>query len=308
MDEDGAGERGSSRTGLAPTPSLKGRGFGGLAKPWSKWTAETERAFLLALRLTGQVRKAAAEIGRSRSAAQARRRTNPAFAAAWDAAIAEQQVAWAAASAARLGPGLDGPEDREGGGRLTRYVERRDGWDARKRGLFLRTLARTKNVAEACRAAGMSNSAAYYLRGQSVRFAAAWEKALRDPTMPSVMEAVFERAVRGWSEPIVSGGAVIGERRRYSEGLLRDLLRIEMARAAKAAEADAERQSAAPDIEAVRASILRKIEAIDAHEARETAKRQAADELRRRACWGHFGPRAGAWMALEEGEGTDPAS
>ncbi len=196
----------------------------GARKPWSKWNADTERAFLLALRLTGQVRKAADAIGRSRSAAQTRRRTNPEFAAAWDAVIAEQQAEWIAAAQARLGPGLDGAADREGGGRLTPWRDKKGGWDARKRGLFLRTLARTKSVSQACAAAGMSDSAAYYLRGQSPRFAAAWERALRDETVPSVIEAAIERAVNGWDEVVYRGGVEVSRRRRYSDSLLRLLL------------------------------------------------------------------------------------
>ena len=66
---------------------MAGAGGAGPRKPWSKWSADTERAFLAALRLTGQVAKAAAEIGRSRSSCQSRRRTHPEFAKAWDAAL-----------------------------------------------------------------------------------------------------------------------------------------------------------------------------------------------------------------------------
>ncbi|MCW3848542.1 hypothetical protein OF829_15005 [Sphingomonas sp. LB-2] len=210
-------------------------------KPWSKWTADTERAFLVALRLTGQVSKAAAAIGRSRSSAQSRRRTHPGFAAEWDRAIAEQQAEWIAAAEARLGPGLDAPEDGEAGGRLTPWRDRTGGWDAAKRGTFLRTLARTKSVSRAAEAAGMSASAAYYLRGQSPRFAAAWEERLRAGA-GSVLDAAYARAVEGWEEPIVQGGQVVAVKRRYSDGLLRDLLRAEQgagkARADAAAEAD----------------------------------------------------------------------
>lgn len=248
----------------------------GPRKPWGKWTADTERAFLLALRLTGQARKAAAEIGRSRNAAFSRRRTNAEFARAWDAVVAEQQAEWIAATQARLGEGLDSEADGGGGGRLTPWRDKAGGWDARKRGLFLRSLARTKTVAAACRAAGMSSSAAYYLRSQSSRFARAWEKALRDEAPPSVLEVAFERAVNGWVEPVFAGGKIVGERRRYSDGLLRDLLRLEAkaaeAAAAAAAEKFEEERRAGKwvrmrPIEEVRASILRKVEAIIAHDA-----------------------------------------
>lgn len=113
------------------------------------------------------------------------------------------------------------------GGRLTPWREREGGWDALKRGLFLRTLKRTKNVGEACEAAQMSPSAAHYLRSKSVRFAAAWERHLADARPPSVLEAAIARAVEGWDEPIVQGGKVVAYRKRYSDALMRDLLRAE---------------------------------------------------------------------------------
>jgi hypothetical protein len=49
-----------------------------------RWNADTRQAFLLALRLTGQIRKAATEIGRSAQAAYAHRQRDPAFRQAWD--------------------------------------------------------------------------------------------------------------------------------------------------------------------------------------------------------------------------------
>jgi hypothetical protein len=52
-----------------------------------KWTADTERAFLLALHATGQVAMAAAAIGRSTSACYSRRDRHPTFAAAWAQAL-----------------------------------------------------------------------------------------------------------------------------------------------------------------------------------------------------------------------------
>lgn len=253
-------------------------------KPWSKWTRDTERAFLLALRQTGQVSKAAAEIGRSRSAAQSRRRTHAGFGREWDRVIAEQQAEWIAATQARLGAGLD----EAGGGRLTPWRDRTGGWDARKRGLFLRVLARTKRVDAACEAAGMTASAAYYLRGQSPRFAAAWEKALAAASS-SVLEAAYARAVEGWDEPVWQGGAVVGMRRRFSEGLLRDLLKRELA-AEKAAgggkKLEKWRRVRTP--EEVTQSILTKLSNFDRQREEQEAAQQAADWARSRACWGEM--------------------
>ncbi len=300
-----------------PTPilPLKGRGLeeeGAAAppdpnphKPWSKWTADTERAFLYALRLTGQASKAAAEIGRSKNSAFSRRRTDPAFARKWDEAVAAQQAEWVAAHQARLertrGAALD---DGAGGARLTPYRERPGGWDARKRGLFLRTLKRTKRVADACEAAGMSASAAYYLRSQSPRFAAAWEKALIAGAPPTVISAVLERAVEGWDDPIVYAGKIVAYRRRYSEGLLRDLLRVERAeRAARAADGGSgevvarvparavggvRRGGPAPRYasrEETDAVLMKKLDVIEARVHERERRAAAADWERWQRCW-----------------------
>lgn len=222
---------------------------GGARKPFTKWTADTERAFLMALRLCGQPKKAAAEIGRSANAAYTRRRLNAEFRAKWDAAIAEQQREWIEAHQERLAARRGEALDDAGGGRLAPGQERDGGWDKSKRGLFLRTLRRTKRVDRACEAAGVAPRAAHALRGRSPRFAAAWEKALRDGAPPSVIEAALARAVEGWDEPIVHGGQIVGQRRRYSDTLLRMLLARELAAesggAAKAAAAAAPAAEAA---------------------------------------------------------------
>lgn len=41
-------------------------GVGGLAKPFGRWMADTEQAFLLALRASGQVRRRRRRFGRAR--------------------------------------------------------------------------------------------------------------------------------------------------------------------------------------------------------------------------------------------------
>lgn len=262
-------------------------------KPHGPWTADTERAFLIALRLTGQPKKAAAEIGRSANAAYTRRKRDAGFAARWDAAIETQQAEWIAATQARLGPGIDDVRDGAGGGRLTPDRDYDGGWDSRRRGLFLRALARTKRVDTACAAAGMSNSAAYELRARSVRFARAWEKALGGE-LPSVIDAVFARAVEGWDEPIVQGGQVVATRWRYSDGLLRDLLRYERGRVAGAggggggsgAAGRAKPWQRPKTMDELRDSILTKLENLDRQRLEEEEAQQAAEWARWRRGWG----------------------
>jgi hypothetical protein len=59
---------------------------------------------------------------------------------------------------------------------------RRDGWTAERQLRFLDTLARTRSVTAAARAAGMSRESAYRLRKRKdgALFAAAWDRALED--------------------------------------------------------------------------------------------------------------------------------
>ncbi|MES2444864.1 MAG: hypothetical protein V4574_18735 [Pseudomonadota bacterium] len=238
---------------------------------------DTEKAFLLALRLTGQVSKAAAEIGRSKNTACSRRKSHPDFARKWDDAVAAQQREWIAAHQERLALRRGEVDDVA----LEPGQERAGGWDARKRGLFLRALARTKRVDMACEAAEMVPRAAHALRARSPRFAAAWEKALTETAPPSVIGAALARAVEGWDEPIVQGGDVVAYRRRFSDGLLRDLLRAELARVG-------ETRQAGVDFDAAKASILRKIEAIERHDDKVAAEAQRAAWTRWRESWGRL--------------------
>ncbi|WP_298668215.1 hypothetical protein [uncultured Sphingomonas sp.] len=204
-----------------------------IVKPYSRWSAETETAFLLALRLTGNVRKAAAEIGRDPGSAYKRRQRDPDFAARWAEAVAAQQRAFLAAQAARLDGDGGAAEDRLFDGR------ERGGWDANARARFLRALARTGCVIEACAVAGVSKRAAYALRQRSPRFAAAWKRALEAEPPRSIEAAAYERAVEGWLEPVFFQGEVVGHRRRYSDSALRLLL----AKAGK----EAAKEAAGPD-------------------------------------------------------------
>jgi hypothetical protein len=214
-----------------------------IVKPYSRWTAETETAFLLALRLTGNVRKAAAEIGRDPGSAHKRRNRDPAFAARWAEAVAAQQADYLAAQQARLAG------DEDGGAAEDRLFDgpERGGWDANARARFLRVLARSGCVQEACVAAGVTKRAANALRQRSPRFAAAWKKALAADPPRSIEEAAYERAVEGWLEPVFFQGEVVGHRRRYSDNALRLLLARAATQEKARAGAVAENVYAAPD-------------------------------------------------------------
>lgn len=248
------------------------------AKPFTRWTGDTEQAFLLALRLTGNVRKAAETIGRSLAGAYQRRQRDPEFAARWDAAVAELQAEWIAGQGKlrKLAPDP-----------LAGQIQRRGGWNAARRKLFLRVLSETGSVADAAGRARISTTSAYELRQKSAAFAGDWEAAL-DTAAVSLEQAAFERAVEGWEEPIVQGGQVVGHRRRYSDLLLRTLLAQSRAatavRTGRDARKDREKLVRAAHeaaraagggfytdatAEETNAAILKKIDAIERHRKRE---------------------------------------
>lgn len=195
------------------------------AKPFTRWTADTRTAFLLALRLHGTVKAAAAAIGRGSEACHNARRRDADFAARWDAVVAEVQADWIAARAEAAA--VDPTAPREG-------RERHDGWTETKRRRFLAMLSREGSVTEACRAVGLSTTSAYLHRRRSARFAAAWEQALAERSL-SPVEAAYARAVEGWLEPVVFQGQVVAHKRRYSDSALRLLIQRDDKRAAEAA-------------------------------------------------------------------------
>ena len=100
---------------------------------------------------------------------------------------------------------------------------RRDGWTPHKMQAFLEALAQLGSVKDACRAVGLSKTSAYRLYDQDPGFAAVWDRALTT-IRPSLEETAYQRAVVGWDEPVFHGGAVVGYRRRFSDGLLRLLI------------------------------------------------------------------------------------
>lgn len=103
---------------------------------------------------------------------------------------------------------------------------RHDGWTAARQIGFIRALAETGCVAEACRTVGMSESSAYSLRARTsaVSFRNAWETAI-DFAMRRLTDVVVSRAINGVAVPIFYQGEQIGERRWYDNRLATFLLR-----------------------------------------------------------------------------------
>ena len=87
---------------------------------------------------------------------------------------------------------------------------RHDGWTPERQIAFIRVLSVTGQVAEACRAVGMSRKSAYKLldRRGSESFAAAWAIALVSGQQ-RMIDQLMERAVNGVTTIMVRrGGAV----------------------------------------------------------------------------------------------------
>lgn len=226
-------------------------------KPFTRWTEDTCIAFLLALKQEGRVREAAGAIGRSVASAYSVRKRDPAFAARWDAVVAETQAAWIAEKA----EARRGLEHAERGRRA-----RHDGWTAERRARFVALLSEGEGVKEACAAVGLSDTAAYALRRRSPQFAAAWERALVE-RMESPIEAAYRRAIEGWDEPVVFQGQVVAHKRRYSDAALRLLIQREdkrLARAEAAAEVIRARETKYyADPEETNRAILKKLDMLE---------------------------------------------
>lgn len=93
-----------------------------------------------------------------------------------------------------------------------------------RRELFLETLRATGNVSEAAKAAGISRSRVYQVRGESQSFAGAWDDAVSAVEDRIESEAV-RRAVEGVEEPYYYQGKECGTVRKYSDALLMFLLK-----------------------------------------------------------------------------------
>jgi hypothetical protein len=103
---------------------------------------------------------------------------------------------------------------------------RHDGWTAERQIAFIEALAETACVEHACRAVGMSDSAAYRLR-RSTRgalFREAWDAAL-DYALHRLEQAALARALHGVPRPVFHKGEQVGEWRDYDERLTMFLLK-----------------------------------------------------------------------------------
>jgi len=244
-----------------------------------RWTADTEIAFLMALRVTGSVTRACAEIGRSTNGAAERRRRMPDFAAKWQAVLDEWQAEQAAGRRAAL--------DADGPGLMANRA-RYDGFTPLRQRAFLRALTETGAYREACARVGLSDAGVRAMRRRHPGFATACDRALAR-SAATLEQAAFERAVDGVEEPVFHAGRQVGTRRRYSDALLRELLSAQ-GKAEKRKE-EAERRAPRPRAtkQETDAAILKKLAAMAAQDERLRAEAAAAIWQAWQAGWRAFG-------------------
>ena len=185
---------------------------------------------------------------------------------------------------------------------------RHDGWTPERQRAFIEALADTGSVRHAAARVGMASENAYALRRArgAEQFAAAWQAAL-DHGIRQLEDIAMGRAIHGQEVPVYSYGKLIGTRRVFNDRLIMFLLRNRAvdrfpASASQAAIQFHERlkwrreEDEAPDLDEVRMSILRRIEAIERHD-----KRNEAARLAREAQENEVGPAV-------EAEGEDSAT
>lgn len=100
-----------------------------------------------------------------------------------------------------------------------------DGWTADRQRLFLRALAETGSVSQACHEAGITARSAYRLRAHPLgrNFSTAWNEALRAASA-KLLTLAYERAVNGNYVEHWRDGKLVGETRQPSDKLLMYLL------------------------------------------------------------------------------------
>lgn len=95
---------------------------------------------------------------------------------------------------------------------------------ARAKVAFIRKLAETGNVTEACRGLLFSRKTLYEWKESHDAFRKLWDEALDIATDALETEA-RRRAVDGWDEPVYHQGKKVGKIKRYSDRMLEILLK-----------------------------------------------------------------------------------
>lgn len=94
----------------------------------------------------------------------------------------------------------------------------------KKRDRFIKALADSANITEACEFAGLTRSHAYTMREQDPEFAAEWESAI-ETAVDKMEKECARRAFNGVMEPVFYQGQECGVIPRYSDTLAIFLLK-----------------------------------------------------------------------------------
>lgn len=162
----------------------------------------------------------------------------------------------------------DGDREKDGGGRVVRQARNRKTqvirtggkrWSQAAEQRFLEELAATANVRAAAEAAGFSTTAIYQRRMRWPGFAAEWQACLEQgyARIEAQLVALATDSLR--REPVT--GEAAGKAMSVAE--MMNLLKLHRASVKGGAPQRYDARALPPDIEAVRASILRKIDAIE---------------------------------------------
>lgn len=224
--------------------------------------------FLAALARGGSVKGAARAAGVDKTTAYQARGRDAEFAARWVAALAEGR--------GRLERGETPPLARDEIVRSSRHgrpcvMQAGPGrWSAAKEALFLAALEEGANVARAAAAAGISTTALYARRRREPAFCQAWAAAVRGGYL-DVEAMLIENAKALLSGAPAPSGAQPGSGRLTGEMSVGDAINIlKLHRAAVKGGAPQRYgwRAQEPDIEEVRAEVLRKVAAMERAEQR----------------------------------------
>jgi hypothetical protein len=104
---------------------------------------------------------------------------------------------------------------------VSRIRPKHNGWTPERQRDFIASLAATGNVKQSAQAAGMTHESAYQLRRAvgAASFCRAWEAAVEIGTA-QIRDILIDHAINGVPEPIVHGGEIVGERRRFNHATM----------------------------------------------------------------------------------------